>query len=674
MSSKRLIKYYLEIMMSGYCFYTQDAQALAEKANIKDLIDTYANTRKKQTYVLCKPLSKEDIEYEYDEAIAVFSSGMKPCLIHLGNDEDKFNDFVEDFKEDVSFLAEKFKYREKIGRKRDWQSLFEEISPDNINFESHQVDKAQARTVDLITSLMVGSINDVSKIKLEADNLLDSVKSKIILFDTDQTSFVFKGGPGKKYVIQGLAGSGKTELLLHKLKEIYSNDTESKIAFTCFNKILASSMKSRIPDFFDFMRVEKQIEWNEKLFCFQSWGSGKDPYSGIYRYICYHYEIPFGTYGAGSLDTHCKKAIKDITNQGELNKKAFDYVFIDESQDFPSSFIELCELVTEKKVFVAGDVFQNIFRPIDENVNEADVLLKKCYRTDPKNLMFSHALGMGLFEKPVLRWLKPNEWDACGYNFQIADGRAHLSRDPLRRFEDIPLDYESTSLHVLDDEEEMSSKIISVIGDIKRRHPTTQQGDIAVIFIDRGSYIYDCIAQLKNDIRKQLGWDSNVSFETKSRHNDKLFISNINNAKGLEFPFVICFARKLQYNSSFRNALYTMMARSFLESHLMLSDKTDVEVLQKVTAGLQHLTVNNELNLRIPTQEEIDNQKDFIVLSEGFSIDAAVKQYCNANGATPRLLAKVTNSVSKMLEDMDDYTEEYLLSIIELEYKRNKKL
>lgn len=660
--------------MSGYCFYTQDAQALAEKANIKNLIDTYANTRKKQTYVLCKPLSKEDIEYEYDEAIAVFSSGMKPCLIHLGDDEDKFDDFVEDFKEDVSFLAEKFKYREKIGRKRDWQSLFEEISPDNLNFESYQVDKAQARTVDLITSLMVGSINDVSKIKLEADNLLDSVKSKIILFDTDQTSFVFKGGPGKKYVIQGLAGSGKTELLLHKLKEIYSNDAESKIAFTCFNKILASSMKSRIPEFFDFMRVEKQIEWNEKLFCFQSWGSGKDPYSGIYRYICYHYEIPFGTYGAGSLDTHCKKAIKDINNQGELNKKAFDYVFIDESQDFPSSFIELCELVTAKKVFVAGDVFQNIFRPIDESVNEADVLLKKCYRTDPKNLMFSHALGMGLFEEPVLRWLKPNEWDACGYNFNIANSRAHLSRDPLRRFEDIPLDYESTSLHVLNDEDEMSSKIISVISDIKRRHPTTQQGDIAVIFIDRGSYIYDCIAQLKFEIRKQLGWDSNVSFETKSRHNDKLFISNINNAKGLEFPFVICFARKLQYNSSFRNALYTMMARSFLESHLMLSDKTDAEVLEKVTEGLGYLTVNNELNLRIPTQEEIDSQKDFIILSEGFSIDTAVKQYCTANGATPRLLAKVTNSVSKMLEDMDDYTEEYLLSIIELEYKRNKKL
>jgi superfamily I DNA and RNA helicase len=48
---------------------------------------------------------------------------------------------------------------------------------------------------------------------------------------------------------------------------------------------------------------------------------------------------------------------------------------VDESQDFPQSFIELCELVTEK-VFVAGDVFQNIFMPIAENVNRADMVLK----------------------------------------------------------------------------------------------------------------------------------------------------------------------------------------------------------------------------------------------------------------------------------------------------------
>ncbi|HAS0827395.1 TPA: DNA helicase, partial [Enterobacter hormaechei subsp. hoffmannii] len=197
--------------MSGYCFYTHDAEALAERANIKEQIEEYANKRKKQTYVLCKPLSKEDITYDYEDAIAIFSSGMKPCLVNIGEDTDLFEDFVEDFKEDVSFLAEKFKYREKIGRKKSWQSLFIETDAKNLSFEDYQVDKAEARVVDLLTSLMVGSINDVSKIKMDTDNLLDSVKSKIILFDTDQTSFVFKSGHNKKYVIQGLAGSGKTE-------------------------------------------------------------------------------------------------------------------------------------------------------------------------------------------------------------------------------------------------------------------------------------------------------------------------------------------------------------------------------------------------------------------------------------------------------------------------------
>ena len=33
---------------------------------------------------------------------------------------------------------------------------------------------------------------------------------------------------------------------------------------------------------------------------------------------------------------------------------AFTYMFIDESQDFDENFFELCELVTEKNIYVAG--------------------------------------------------------------------------------------------------------------------------------------------------------------------------------------------------------------------------------------------------------------------------------------------------------------------------------
>lgn len=165
-----------------------------------------------------------------------------------------------------------------------------------------------------------------------------------------------------------------------------------------------------------------------------------------------------------------------------------------------------------------------------------------------------------------------------------------------------------------------------------------------------------------------------MSFETKNRLTDKLFISNINNAKGLEFPFVICFAKQLQCYPGFRNALYTMMARSFLESHLLLSNDTDSNVFNAVSTGLEKLISDNELNVRIPTAEEIEKQKDLFILAEGISIEKSVKRYCESRKATPRLVAKIISTVSSMLEGIDDYSEEYLLSIIEAEYIRNKKL
>ncbi|AKF38572.1 DEAD/DEAH box helicase [Yersinia enterocolitica] len=660
--------------MSTYCFYSQDALTLAQSVGIDELINEYANQNKKQTYILCRPLSNEDVKYDYDQAIAVFSSGVKPFFINVGDDSELFEEYQEDFLEDVSFLAEKFKYREKIGRKKSWHSLFEVLPYDNLDFNSLTVEIKESRVIDLIISLIVGSINDTSRINLEANNLLDTVKSKIILFDTDQTSFVFQSNLGKKSVIQGLAGSGKTELLLHKLKEVYSKNPDLKIAFTCHNKILASTMRSRIPEFFDFMRVEKQIEWGSKLFCFNSWGLSRDPFSGMYRYICHFYEIPFGGFGNGDFDALCKKAIIDINNSGRSEKKALDYLFIDESQDFPQSFIDLCEMVTSKKIYVAGDVFQNIFMPISDNVNRADIVLKKCYRTDPKNLMFSHALGMGLYEEPVLRWLKKAEWDSCGYKYKQIDNRVELSRDPLRRFEDIPKDYKSTALHLLDQQDNGPAKIIDIIKDIRRRHPTLDQGDIAVIFLDTAGYIYDVIQSLKLKVKQELGWDSNISHETKSKQDGKLFISNINNAKGLEFPFVICFAMKLVKKSTFRNALYTMMARSFLESHLVLSNDKENPAMVNIQQGLDFLNVNNYMNVRLPSEQEIINQKDFIVLDEPISISLMVKNFCADKNATPRLIAKITDRVKRMISEDDEIDGDYVAQLIEVEYHRNVKL
>lgn len=247
--------------MSEYCFFTPESLVRVESAGLRETLVNYSNSLKKQIYVLARPLSKEDLEYDYDEAFVVFSAGSHPCFVNLSDtDEDSFQNFIEDFIDDIAFLSEKFEYRKKIGRKKSWSHLFRDVNYRNFRLDSLSIDNPlDKRVSDLITSLVIGSINDISRISLETKNLLDTVKSKIVLFDTDQTGFVFKMGTSKKFVIQGLAGSGKTELLLHKIKELYSNEQDARIAFTCFNKILASNMKTRIPEFFNFMKVERQI-------------------------------------------------------------------------------------------------------------------------------------------------------------------------------------------------------------------------------------------------------------------------------------------------------------------------------------------------------------------------------------------------------------------------------
>ena len=140
------------------------------------------------------------------------------------------------------------------------------------------------------------------------------------------------------------------------------------------------------------------------MFCFHAWGSKYERFSGLYRYICDFYEIPFLSYSRNTtFDKVCKIAHEHILKKMQLlindKKFAFDFILLDESQDFPDEFFELCKLVVKHKLYIAGDIFQSIF---DNNIlssSSPDYLLNKCYRTDPRTLMLSHSIGMGLFEK-----------------------------------------------------------------------------------------------------------------------------------------------------------------------------------------------------------------------------------------------------------------------------------
>ena len=236
---------------------------------------------------------------------------------------------------------------------------------------------------------------------------------------------------------------------------------------------------------------------------------------------------------------------------------------------------DLCKIITKHKVYLAGDIFQNIFDNASEDELEVDVILNKCYRTDPRTLMFSHAIGMGLFEQQRFNWLTDKQWEAMGYTIKRNGEHIHFYRESIRRFEELEVEnVQSMFIEKYKDK----SQIIDIIKNIKHENPTVTPNDIAIIMLDSDNSIYNYIDELGYKILENLGWSINRAYDSKNKINDTLFVSNKNNVKGLEFPFVICIASSIQNNHAFRNSLYTMLTRSFLQSYLLIDNDTGIDI------------------------------------------------------------------------------------------------
>lgn len=613
-------------MADGF-FYTQ-VEKNEKNSDFLEGIERFAEENLKQVYVVDKPLGERKYSYEYNEAVVVLIPKYKILFIDFNeeveelDEYDEFQDYYQDFIEDLGYISNKYDYKKILGRPRVWkEKYFTQISYKNIKnkdiqkvIEEHRLNnKEEERNGEFIISLLTGSINDVDRIgKGYPELLLDKIKRKIILFDGDQTKFIYQEPDRKRITIQGLAGTGKTELLLHKLKDLYIKDGNTKIVFTCHNRILAESLKVRIPEFFNFMKVEEQIKWNERLWAINGWGSGNDMNSGLYSYICNYYHIPFERYSYNStFEDVCRRALENILKIENFSP-CFDYILIDESQDFTESFFRLCEKVTKNTVYVAGDIFQNVFdEQIVSNVTP-DFLLNKCYRTDSKTLMFAHALGMGLFEKK-LRWLTDEEWEACGYIIEKDRGNYNLSRKPLRRFEDLnEKGIESIKL-ISADQEEYIDKIISILDEIVQNNPTVKPEDIGIIFLENINVNYQLSNKLEILINRKFGWTVNIGYETKKKVENTLFISNRNNVKGLEFPFVICITQsKLRRDLQQRNSIYMMLTRSFITTYFILP-KTNGAIIEDLQKGINEINNTGYLVIEEPSIEEKEQLRNAII-------------------------------------------------------------
>jgi superfamily I DNA and RNA helicase len=654
--------------MTTSFFYLQ-AEKNERNASFIDHLETHCNELKQQAYVINRPLGDNKYSYSHDDALVLLVPKHKILFVNFSENKSSFESYVEDFIEDLGSISDKYRYKDVIGRPRHWADLVSTVKYEKDSFTIAELlqaqfipDQGRQRICELLISLLTGSINDVEKVKAEIpEYLLDKVKQKILLFDGDQTRFVYQSQKKSPIWIQGLSGTGKTELLLHKLKEIYLDPSEPRIMFTCHNKILADNLKHRIPDFFNFMKVEQQIKWNERLWCVNAWGSQSSKDSGAYSYICEFYGLPFYRWSQSMpFERACSLAIEGLKKRDKI-EFAFDYMLIDESQDFPDSFFELCNLVTSSTVYIAGDIFQSIF---DETITESiapDYLLSKCYRTDPRTLMFAHALGMGLFEKKKLRWLEDAEWAACGYHSEkIEDGNVYrLKRDPLRRFEDVDKEtFPSVELVKITGNfyQSAANEIVRTIQNIKIDNPSVTVDDVGVIILDRNDATYLLADQLEQTVPRTIGWTVNKAHESKKKTKGTLFVSNRNNVKGLEFPFVICVTQQIFSSYGYRNSLYMTLTRSFLQTYLVLSADQNSILLPNIEQGLDKINNYGYIETTAPSEAEKMAIKTTIKHS-----DSSISFYDFANrifdeiGVLPLFRSDLLEAIKKVVGEEYEY-------------------
>lgn len=495
---------------------------------------------------------------------------------------------------------------------------YEEIEHKNIpEFleECRLENQEKQRKSEFLISMLIGSINDIERTGITyPDTILEKIKRKIVLFDGDQTRFIYDEPKKNRITVQGLAGTGKTELLLHKIKELYVKNEDIKIAFICYNKILAENLRERIPEFFDFMKVEEQIRWEEKLWVMSGLGSKGDRNSGVYSYVCHYYNIPFEWFSYNAtFDAICMRALDNLRSMDSF-EPCFDYILVDESQDFTENFFRLCSYVTKECLYVAGDIFQNVFDPSDISVVNPDFLLNKCYRTEPKTMMCAHAIGMGLFEKGnILRWLDDKAWKDCGYDIKKASGYYDLYRKPLRCFEDLG-NTEVKSIEIIPSErEKYLNCILGVIEKLRKEYSTLQQDDIGIMFLENINRNYSLADSLQAAIEEKFNWNVNIGYETKAKKKGTLFISNRNNVKGLEFPFVICIMQGILTNDlQTRNSVYMMLTRSFITSYFILPDDEECKI-QELTDGINEVNRKGYLHIAEPTEREKMELKNAII-------------------------------------------------------------
>lgn len=422
--------------------------------------------------------------------------------------------------------------------------------------------------------------------------IIDKIENEIAVFDSEQrrAGFNIIDGPQR---IRGLAGSGKTVLLAMKAAQIHLQQPTAEVVFTYYTKYLYSFIKKLITQFYRQF-ADMDPNWN-RIHIMHAWG-GKNV-EGLYYRICVENDIPPKTFK--EVVNLGKEAFNQICKSLEENKlkTSYDYILIDEAQDFPTYFYRLCRKVTKNnRIIWAYDECQNILDIELQNtvrtfgkdslgnpyidfshnsVEDQDLVLHKCYRNPRKILVSAFALGIGIYSNIVQLPESKELWEDWGFevvsgNYETND-RMKIIRpsinSPLLKNELLDQDEEVIKCKYFETiEDECSYVVKNILEDLSQ---DLMLEDIIVISLDdRNARKYFNIISQKLEANSIFTFNLfeasflNTNFTAK----DEITLTTVYRAKGNEAPQVYIVGIDQVFRSKdfpeSRNKIFTAMTRA----------------------------------------------------------------------------------------------------------------
>jgi superfamily I DNA and RNA helicase len=266
-------------------------------------------------------------------------------------------------------------------------------------------------------------------------SLINQLEDEIRRFDRDQRLAYMTDVLGTQR-IRGLAGSGKTVVLAMKAALTAIREPEAKIAVTFYTKSLYQHIKQLITRFYR-LHEDRDPDW-KKLQVLHAWGGAT--VNGLYYTAAKsfgHLPLTYSIAASRSRSQPFGYACAELLSNTAV-ENLFDYVFVDEAQDFPKEFMQLAlRLAKDERLVIAYDAFQTIFdvetptasslfgtdAELAPSVSfEEDIILHKCYRNPREIIVCAHAIGFGIYGPRIVQILESKEhWDDLGYQVTIGD-------------------------------------------------------------------------------------------------------------------------------------------------------------------------------------------------------------------------------------------------------------